>query len=288
MSSPQTMPIAVSDAHISIDSGSRDSRDTLRLMSGGSQYASGINRVGGDPDSAMTQADVLRSIANRILYSRYYTWLYLGMAIASVVCLVLVKSIWVAHLTRISFTTHNRPLSNSGKQNALVIEAGYSKTFSPSGMFLWLDAFVNAAMIVEVMIRANAMGKTFWKSIWNIIDTSLVFLCILTLFWLLFGDCSAPDGDGGGGNEGGKWEPELDALLLIARNAMQLFRLVAMMNRKIRRRPRAIDFDGAMPAVDYLGTREEEQGFSGRGFGPDTSMFDFEGEDDGGESGWNF
>ncbi|KAJ3354504.1 hypothetical protein HDU83_005206 [Entophlyctis luteolus] len=253
MSSPQTMPIAVSDAHISIDSGSRDSRDTLRLMSGGSQYASGINRVGGDPDSAMTQADVLRSIANRILYSRYYTWLYLGMAIASVVCLVL----------------------------AFVEQC-------PSGMFLWLDAFVNAAMIVEVMIRANAMGKTFWKSIWNIIDTSLVFLCILTLFWLLFGDCSAPDGDGGGGNEGGKWEPELDALLLIARNAMQLFRLVAMMNRKIRRRPRAIDFDGAMPAVDYLGTREEEQGFSGRGFGPDTSMFDFEGEDDGGESGWNF
>ncbi|KAI8622703.1 hypothetical protein BC830DRAFT_1088457 [Chytriomyces sp. MP71] len=209
-----------------------------------------LNNVGG-----MTQAEVLSSIANRILHSKFYRLLYLGMAILSVVCLVL------------SFIEQ-----------------------CPSGIFYWLDALLNIVMIVEVLIRVNAMGQQFWKSIWNLVDIGLVFLCILTLFWLLFGECQ---------NGSGSWETELDAALLIARNGTQLFRLIVMMNknrdRLTQRGPQAIDFATAAPALDYLSNPSVDFGSNAIAAAPtnaattggrraaNSSVFDYEGEED-----WGF
>ncbi|KAI8620701.1 hypothetical protein BC830DRAFT_1058922 [Chytriomyces sp. MP71] len=200
----------------------------------------------------MTQAEMLASIANRILHSKFYRLLYLGMAILSVVCLVLVRC--------------------------------------PSGIFYWLDALLNIVMIVEVLIRVNAMGQQFWKSIWNLVDIGLVFLCILTLFWLLFGQCQ---------NGSGSWETELDAALLIARNGTQLLRLIVMMNknrdRLTRRGPQAIDFATAAPTLDYLSNPSVDFGRNSSTGAPvnasatggwtaaNSSVFDYEGEDD-----WGF
>ncbi|KAI8834173.1 hypothetical protein BJ741DRAFT_517655, partial [Chytriomyces cf. hyalinus JEL632] len=156
----------------------------------------------GSNPASITRAELVSSFANRILHSKMYKLLYLGMALLSVVCLVL------------SFIEQ-----------------------CPSGIFYWLDAALNLIMIVEVLIRVNAMGKNFWKSVWNVIDIFLVFLCILTLFWLIFGECQ---------NGSGSWETELDAFLLIARNGLQLVRLIIMMNknrhRLTQRGPQAIDF----------------------------------------------
>ncbi|TPX60985.1 hypothetical protein CcCBS67573_g08963 [Chytriomyces confervae] len=199
----------------------------------------------GSNPASITRAELVSSFANRILHSKFYKLLYLGMALLSVVCLVL------------SFIEQ-----------------------CPSGIFYWLDAALNLIMIVEVLIRVNAMGKNFWKSIWNVIDIFLVFLCILTLFWLIFGECQ---------NGSGSWETELDAFLLIARNGLQLVRLIVMMNknrhRLTQRGPQAIDFSNAAPAVDYLqqpdsgavGTREDD----GRAHvNQSSSVFDYEGEED--------
>ncbi|KAJ3077961.1 hypothetical protein HDU79_006647 [Rhizoclosmatium sp. JEL0117] len=143
-------------------------------------------------------------------------------------------------------------------------------------------------MIVEVLIRVNAMGKNFWKSIWNVIDIALVFLCILTLFWLLFGECQI---------DSANWETELDAVLLIARNAIQLFRLVSVMNKNRqqllgRNTPAAIDFSNAAPTVDYLGGSgilgNASIDLNRSGIGSNarvaSSVFAFEGE----EEDWGF
>ncbi|KAJ3067309.1 hypothetical protein HDU98_009512 [Podochytrium sp. JEL0797] len=201
--------------------------------------------------AGMTQSEVLTSIANRILHSKFYRGLYVVMMVLSLICLALVS-------------------------------------VGPSGLYYWLDAIVNLTMIIEVLIRVNAMGKNFWKSIWNQIDIALVFLCIVTLFWLIFGECQA---------DSANWETELDALLLIVRNAVQLFRVIAMVNKNReqlmgRGTPAAIDFNNAAPNVDYLGgasidlSRGSSVGIGGNSNGRVApSVFDFEGEE--GDS-WGF
>ncbi|KAI9330619.1 hypothetical protein BDR26DRAFT_807310 [Obelidium mucronatum] len=200
----------------------------------------------------MTQAEVLTSAANRILHSKFYKWLYLAMMIMSLFCLAL------------SFIQQ-----------------------CPSGLYYWMDAIVNITMIVEVLIRVNAMGKNFWKSIWNQIDIALVFLCILTLFWLIFGECQV---------DSANWETELDALLLIARNAVQLFRLISMVNKNRqqllgRSTPAAIDFNNAAPTVDFLGVNSDLNRSTTSASTAtrahrraESSVFDFEGE----EEDWGF
>ncbi|KAJ3030870.1 UNVERIFIED_CONTAM: hypothetical protein HDU68_007513 [Siphonaria sp. JEL0065] len=87
------------------------------------------------------------------------------------------------------------------------------------------------------------------------------------------------------------WETELDALLLIARNAIQLFRLLAMVNKNReqllgRSTPAAIDFSNAAPTVDFLGgghpdmNRSVTATVASNGRVP-SSVFDFEGEEEG-------
>ncbi|ORY38118.1 hypothetical protein BCR33DRAFT_789042 [Rhizoclosmatium globosum] len=103
---------------ISISVGSEQS-GLLPPSSSDTFSASGRARVTG-----MTQAELLTSLSNRLLHSKFYKWLYLAMMILSLFCLVL------------SFIQQ-----------------------CPSGIYYWLDALVNIIMIVEVLIRVNAMGK---------------------------------------------------------------------------------------------------------------------------------
>ncbi|CAG8495360.1 2171_t:CDS:2 [Ambispora gerdemannii] len=104
----------------------------------------------------LTRAEIVHGLANRILYSRFYTWLYLGMAALCAVSIVL-----------------------SIKEKC------------PSIWFIILEVIINFAMIAEVTTRFFALKQLFWKSIYNIVDIILVCLCVLTLIFILVGGCSS-------------------------------------------------------------------------------------------------
>jgi hypothetical protein len=74
-------------------------------------------------------------------------------------------------------------------------------------------------MIVEVVTRLLALGKLFWKSIFNIVDISLVLLCVITLLFIISGGCSH------------KGEEVFDLILLVVRNFVQFGRLIVMVTR---------------------------------------------------------
>ncbi|KAJ3142502.1 hypothetical protein HK100_002568 [Physocladia obscura] len=206
----------------------------------------------GGATAGITRAEVLTSIANRILYSKYYRWLYFAMGIASFFCLVL------------SFVEQ-----------------------CPSGLFLWTDALVNLAMIAEVLIRVNAMGKVSESHSVDEAHYALTASCCeIRTFINQSGTLLIS-------RDNSSWETELDALLLIARNSVQLFRLLMMMNKNRdsllrRQQPQAIDFSNAAPAVDFLGVGNTGElprhtSIDGTGSGGArvaSSVFDFEGEED--------
>lgn len=135
---------------------------------------------------SITKAEILHSAANRILHSRFYKLFYGGLALASLVCVIL--------------SIYER---------------------CPSGMFLVLEILVNLAMIIEVSIRSFALQKLFWKSLWNKFDILLVWLCLITLGFLFFGECSSSKSR----------EAILDTALLVLRNVLQFVRLFIFMKK---------------------------------------------------------
>ncbi|CAG8690761.1 2258_t:CDS:2 [Funneliformis mosseae] len=104
---------------------------------------------------SLSKKEVVHGIANRIIYSRFYTWLYLGMALLSSTSIIL------------SLTER-----------------------CPTLGFIILEIIINTVMIVEVGTRFLALGKLFWNSIYNIFDIILVALCIITLLFIIGGGCS--------------------------------------------------------------------------------------------------
>ncbi|ORY00838.1 hypothetical protein K493DRAFT_256087 [Basidiobolus meristosporus CBS 931.73] len=102
----------------------------------------------------LTRAEQIRNMANQIVYSRFYTFLYIIMAILSLISVVL--SI---------------------------------KYECPGKFFVVLEIIINVTMITEVGIRMLSMGRAFWRWWLNIFDIIIVFLCILTLILLSHG-CS--------------------------------------------------------------------------------------------------
>lgn len=115
------------------------------------------------------------------------------------------------------------------------------------------------------MIDAPAPPQQqFWKSTFNIVDLCLVILCAITLAFIFFShDCSpyrrgAGDAEPGPGEtipgsrtggRGGKGEELLDSLLLIVRNAAQLFRLLSVVRRSGQ------NVTGRVPAIDLNAAR---------------------------------
>ncbi|KAJ3096442.1 hypothetical protein HDU97_005901 [Phlyctochytrium planicorne] len=179
--------------------------------------------------------EVLHSLANRILHSSFYKWFYMAMALLSVVCSVL--------------------------------------TFMqkcPHGLYYILEILVNLAMIIEVLIRVQALGKKFWRSAWNIADICLVGICMITLLWLAFGECS---------NER-SWEAEADTILLLVRNLVQFSRVAVMVAKNgqyMTRRTQGVDFSTVPSNSGATGTGPGIFGDIGWN---QNSFVEFEGEDD--------
>lgn len=153
---------------------------------GGGLLPTYVGSVSPSSSMIMTRDEMLHSLANRILHSRKYQYFYLFMMSLSLFCLVL-----------------------STIQTC------------PTGYFYFLEAVVNLIMISEVLIRFHALGKVFWRSVWNKLDVVLVLLCLLTLFWLWFGTCSTSR----------SWETEADTLLLVVRNGIQFARIAVLIRR---------------------------------------------------------
>ncbi|CAG8608635.1 11174_t:CDS:2 [Paraglomus occultum] len=103
----------------------------------------------------LSRSERMRGVANRILYSKFYTWLYLGMALLSIVSIVL-----------------------SIKEKC------------PSMLFIVLEITINVVMITEVLTRFIALRKLYWKSVYNIVDLVLVLLCLVTLIFIVTDGCS--------------------------------------------------------------------------------------------------
>ncbi|KAI9297593.1 hypothetical protein K502DRAFT_346924 [Neoconidiobolus thromboides FSU 785] len=103
----------------------------------------------------MSFKEIVHSFANRLLYSRFYTILYISMFLLSLVTMIL----------------------------SIVEDT------CPSTWFIVLEVLINIVMIIEVSIRIIAEGYSYWESKSNIIDLVLVLLCVITLIILASG-CS--------------------------------------------------------------------------------------------------
>ncbi|KAI8866051.1 hypothetical protein GQ42DRAFT_165738 [Ramicandelaber brevisporus] len=193
----------------------------------GSNSSNSSSSGGGGSVPAMThsihglsQEEALRSVANRILYSRFYTIFYAAMASLSVI--------------------------------SLIVAIFESSDSCPSRLFVFLEVIVCLAMIVEVGTRLLAYGtRSYLKSWWNFADVVLVTFCVITLIVLLTANCST----GGGHNE-----EVFNTMLLVIRNTLQVFRLLATIRKNSRHRtardltvviddphPSASAIDGASP-----------------------------------------
>ncbi len=196
----------------------------------------------------LSRDEILKGVANRFVHSSAYLWFYAGMALASLLTVI------------ISLTSD-----------------------CPGTLFYGLELAINLLLIAEVGIRLVAFGKQFWKSTYNVVDLGLVLLCAITLLVIFFHhECSPfrrtpsyPDDDGERrGGRSGKGEELLDSILLIGRNVVQALRLVSIVRRsgsnvtsrptriEIGNRPYSLDLDledeGAM-ARDRIRIGEEER-----------------------------
>ncbi|KAI9469909.1 MAG: hypothetical protein EXX96DRAFT_587932 [Benjaminiella poitrasii] len=181
----------------------------------------------------LTKSEIVQGMANRFMYSKSYIGLYLGLTILSFVSIVM-----------------------SLKEKC------------PSLLFIIFEEVINAAMIIEVIIRLLALGRRYWKSVWNIIDIILVVLCAVTLVVLTTG-CSI----------GERSEAIFDTVLLVIRNGFQLIRLFVMLRKNqysMHARSTRIDFDD-IPDVE----REPSLEFTAldRDRGLDESFLDDEDSD---------
>jgi hypothetical protein len=107
--------------------------------------------------------DACSTYANRLHYSRYYTWAYGVM-----ILITLILIIW-------TIATHGGPKSGTPLR----------------GLYVFVDVFVNMMLVTEVMVRVIAFGKQFWRSWWNIFDMVLTVVCVILPFLIL--DASTSD-----------------------------------------------------------------------------------------------
>ncbi|GAA5908614.1 hypothetical protein JCM6882_003693 [Rhodosporidiobolus microsporus] len=104
----------------------------------------------------LSKTELMRGVANRFLFSHFYIFLYLGMALLSLVTVFL------------SATSD-----------------------CPTFTFYLLEIIINTTMIAEVVIRLVAFGKQFWHSYWNALDLAITCFCAVTLVVIFFSGCSA-------------------------------------------------------------------------------------------------
>ncbi|KAJ2710779.1 hypothetical protein H4R19_003579, partial [Coemansia spiralis] len=131
---------------------------------------------------------ILHGAANRLLYSRFYTYYYAAMSVLGLVSLV-----------------------------TAFVES------CPSVFFIAVEGTLCVCMMLEIVTRVVAMQWGFLVSWWNYFDILLVLFCGVTLILLSRG-CSASSNS----------EELINTILIVVRNAAQVFRLLATL-RKNRR-----------------------------------------------------
>ncbi|MBW0528968.1 hypothetical protein O181_068683 [Austropuccinia psidii MF-1] len=104
----------------------------------------------------LSKHELIQGIANRFVFSQVYIYLYLSMAILSLITVIL----------------------------SLLSEC-------PTLSFYILEIIVNFAMIFEVLIRLVAFGKQFWKSPFNWLDLAITLFCLITVIVIFFQGCKA-------------------------------------------------------------------------------------------------
>ncbi|KAI8577824.1 hypothetical protein K450DRAFT_250212 [Umbelopsis ramanniana AG] len=97
---------------------------------------------------------MVKNEANRFIYSRFHIFLYLVLALLSLLSLILSLN-----------------------------------EVCPSPSLIALEYAINSAMVIEVFIRAVANGRAFFHSYYNAVDIILLLLCIVTLVLITTG-CS--------------------------------------------------------------------------------------------------
>ncbi|KAL7751771.1 Histone acetyltransferase type B subunit 2 [Sorochytrium milnesiophthora] len=161
-------------------------------------------------DTTVSRREILRALANRVMFSGFYKVLYLSMTALAFISV---------------FLSYHRTCPKPGSLSA----------------FITVEIIINAVMIIEVSIRAVAMGKAFWAAKSNWLDVGLVFLCAVTLLLLLSDGCNDDD-------KGRNREAVADSILLIVRNLIQLVRIFHMLRKNQQNYnayPADIDFNDA-------------------------------------------
>ncbi|KAJ1965519.1 hypothetical protein GGI12_000700 [Dipsacomyces acuminosporus] len=169
------------------------------------------------PFSGLTRQEILHGAANRLLYSQFYTFYYIGMLALGLVSLV----------------------------TAFVEKC-------PSLFFIILESVMCICMILEIVTRGIAVGKSFLTSWWNYFDIVIVLLCGITLILLTRG-CSASSNS----------EELFNTIMLVIRNGAQISRLLATLRKNRRQldaRGMNVDLDSNS---DFLGMINDMDGLVG-------------------------
>ncbi|KAJ1720560.1 hypothetical protein LPJ61_006143, partial [Coemansia biformis] len=148
------------------------------------------------PFGRLTRHEIMRGAANRLLYSRFYTYYYAIMFMLGLVSLV----------------------------------TAFVET-CPSVFFIVVEGVLCLCMMMEIVTRVVAMQWSFLGSWWNYFDVVIVLFCGITLILLSRG-CSASSNS----------EELINTILVVVRNAAQIFRLLATL-RKNRRQMDAQGLD---------------------------------------------
>ncbi|KAJ1790364.1 hypothetical protein LPJ62_001977 [Coemansia sp. RSA 2167] len=156
------------------------------------------------PFGGLSRDELLRGAANRLLYSKFYTYYYGFMFILGLVSLI-----------------------------TALIES------CPSLFFILMESTLCLCMLLEIITRGIAMQREFFRSWWNYFDIIIVTFCAITLVLLARG-CSQSSNS----------EELFNTVLLVVRNAAQIFRLLAT----LRKNRRQIDARGMDVRVDGQGS----------------------------------
>ncbi|KAJ1744277.1 hypothetical protein LPJ78_000429 [Coemansia sp. RSA 989] len=168
-----------------------------------------FDRLGPLPFGGLSRHELLRGAANRLLYSKFYTYYYGAMFILGLVSLI-----------------------------TAFIES------CPSVFFIIIESTLCICMMMEIITRGIAMQRSFFSSWWNYFDILIVLFCAITLILLSRG-CSASSNS----------EELLNTMLLVVRNAAQIFRLLATLRknrRQIDAREMNVDLNNGDEFLDII------------------------------------
>ncbi|KAI9026108.1 hypothetical protein DFJ74DRAFT_663221 [Hyaloraphidium curvatum] len=184
---------------------------------------------------SITRREIWKGLANRILYSRAYATLYVVMALLSV------ATIYLASTEK-----------------------------CPSITFVTFEVLINLSMIFEIAIRMTALGRLFWKSIWNVFDLAVLVFCVVTLAVMTATRPLAHQTDCNPDSWSEK-EEVLDLFMIIVRNVAQGVRMLFMLRKNrqnIFSRPQNVDLSatqgllaGHMPAIDVVPSSLPSNGY---------------------------